>query len=102
MYKYFSLRQLESDILDTKSQLYTKVIPGIEINSIRVVTTEEVFQEIQKDVKERLTEAAIAQGQEVNPELKDATINNLNFANIQVFFERVKPEDQVEDAVIVP
>ncbi len=98
MYTYFSLRQLESDILDTKAQLYKSVIPGIEINSIRVTTTEEVFETIQKDIKQRIIDMTPPDAI-VNPELATATINHINFADIQVFFERVSSEDEIPQYV---
>ena len=97
MYKYFSLRQLESDILDTRAQASMKCVTGIEVNSIRVVMTEDDFQKLQVDVKEKIN---IMAGGVPNPEIQDATINNINFADIQVFFERIK-SGEIQDAEIV-
>lgn len=94
MYKYNSLRQLEADILDTKSQLYTAPVEGIEINSIRVIVSEDTFQQMQADIKERMNAIAQARGEEANPAINDATINQLKFADVSVFFERIKPEEE--------
>lgn len=93
MYNYQGIRQLEMDIYETKAQALKSPVQGIEINSIRVNISEDNFQELQKDMKARMQEIAEARGETVSEEINSATIQQLRFADISVFFERIKTED---------
>lgn len=93
MYNYQGIRQLESDIFETKAQVLKSPVSGIEVNSIRVIISEENFEQLQKDIKERINLIAEARGEEKNPEIDKATIEHFKFADIHVYFERIKTED---------
>ncbi len=93
MYKYTGIRKLEEDIFTTKAQVLKTPISGIDINSIKVVIAEDEFQILQKDIKERMTAIQEARGEATNPEINEATINHLKFADIHVYFERLAIED---------
>lgn len=53
MYNYYSLKQLESDLMDTWANLHKVAVPGIEIRCVSFELNESQFYKFQDELNEK-------------------------------------------------